>query len=79
MADDFVRLFLLPRGKGAAKQRPTAAAPDEAPQDAPVAQLDRALDYESRGQRFESFRARHLNQALRTKKPERIASGFCLG
>jgi hypothetical protein len=29
------------------------------PRHAPVAQLDRALDYESRGQRFESFRARH--------------------
>jgi hypothetical protein len=27
---------------------------------APVAQLDRALDYESRGQEFESLRARHL-------------------
>ena len=26
---------------------------------APVAQLDRALDYESRGQEFESSRARH--------------------
>ena len=26
---------------------------------APVAQLDRVLDYESRGQRFESSRARH--------------------
>ena len=31
---------------------------------APVAQLDRASDYESEGQRFESFRARHLNQRL---------------
>jgi hypothetical protein len=27
---------------------------------APVAQLDRALDYESRGREFESLRARHL-------------------
>ena len=27
---------------------------------APVAQLDRALDFESRGQGFESSRARHL-------------------
>jgi hypothetical protein len=27
---------------------------------APVAQLDRALDYESRGQEFESLRARQL-------------------
>jgi hypothetical protein len=28
-------------------------------ENAPVAQLDRALDYESRGQEFESLRARH--------------------
>ena len=28
--------------------------------DAPLAQLDRALDYESSGQRFESSRARHV-------------------
>ena len=28
---------------------------------APVAQLDRALDYESRGQEFESLRARQLS------------------
>ncbi len=28
---------------------------------APVAQLDRAPDYESGGQRFESFRVRHLS------------------
>jgi hypothetical protein len=32
---------------------------------APVAQLDRALDYESRGQEFESLRARHTNHALK--------------
>ena len=29
--------------------------------DAPLAQLDRALDYESSGQRFESSRARHFS------------------
>src|SRR5690606_2111108 len=33
---------------------------------APVAQLDRAPDYESGGQRFESFRARHLRTKLGT-------------
>ena len=33
---------------------------------APVAQLDRAPDYESGGQRFESFRARHFRTELRT-------------
>ena len=31
------------------------------PRHAPVAQLDRAPDYESGGRRFESFRARHVN------------------
>jgi hypothetical protein len=30
------------------------------PPEAPVAQLDRALDYESRGREFESLRARQL-------------------
>jgi hypothetical protein len=30
-------------------------------QDAPVAQLDRAFDYESKGRKFESCRAHHLN------------------
>jgi hypothetical protein len=28
--------------------------------DAPVAQLDRAFDYESKGRAFESLRVRHL-------------------
>ena len=34
---------------------------------APVAQLDRAPDYESGGQRFESFRARHSGTKPRTR------------
>src|SRR5258708_3736414 len=34
---------------------------------APVAQLDRALDYESRGQEFESLRARHSMSAWTSK------------
>jgi hypothetical protein len=34
---------------------------------APVAQLDRALDYESRGQEFESLRARHFANLLKFK------------
>ena len=34
--------------------------PLDAARHAPVAQLDRASDYESEGQRFESFRARHF-------------------
>jgi hypothetical protein len=33
-------------------------APRRPAKNAPVAQLDRALDYESRGQEFESLRAR---------------------
>ena len=36
---------------------------------APVAQLDRAPDYESGGQRFESFRARHLLHDNLAQKP----------
>ena len=32
---------------------------------APVAQLDRAPDYESGGQEFESLRARHLSSKFR--------------
>src|SRR6185437_12980532 len=37
---------------------------------APVAQLDRAPDYESGGQRFESFRARHFPfTALAMREP----------
>src|SRR6266436_7282761 len=35
------------------------SAPRRPAKNAPVAQLDRALDYESRGQEFESLRARH--------------------
>ena len=61
-------------------------------QHAPVAQLDRAPDYESGGQRFESFRARHLTirnnhfsrpQMLRWLEPFRLwwnqsrGSNFC--
>src|ERR1041385_1251527 len=34
-------------------------APRQKPKHAPVAQLDRAPDYESGGQEFESLRARH--------------------
>ncbi len=35
---------------------------------APLAQVDRASDYESEGQRFESSRAHHTNSERRTKK-----------
>lgn len=40
--------------------------PNITPTCAPVAQLDRALDYESRGQRFESFRARQFTFSYRS-------------
>jgi hypothetical protein len=36
---------------------------------APVAQLDRAFDYESKGRKFESCRAHHKNQQL-TANPQ---------
>src|SRR5258708_20971241 len=40
---------------------------------APVAQLDRAPDYESGGQEFESLRARHFGTKLGTPKPADFA------
>src|SRR6266851_9146424 len=45
-------------------------APRMPAKNAPVAQLDRALDYESRGQEFESLRARHFH-TLSTPNPAR--------
>ena len=42
------------------QRRPLCRAPADPGTRAPVAQLDRAPDYESGGQRFESFRARHF-------------------
>jgi hypothetical protein len=44
-------------------------APDCLAKNAPVAQLDRAPDYESGGQEFESLRARHFGTKLGTPKP----------
>ena len=44
-------------------------SPEMPAKNAPVAQLDRALDYESRGQEFESLRARHFGTKLGTPKP----------
>jgi hypothetical protein len=41
---------------------------------APVAQLDRALDYESRGQEFESLRARQIATIQnKTTNPARMS------
>src|SRR5215813_7217909 len=48
--------------------------PSRAKRKAPVAQLDRAPDYESGGQEFESLRARHSNQRDRNKRNHRPAS-----
>ena len=48
----------LPRGEGVLRFRAFAA---------PVAQLDRAPDYESGGRRFESFRVRHSFQIVRVE------------
>ena len=53
-----VSMESLAASSGAAS-RPSAGADVH---DAPVAQLDRAPDYESGGQEFESLRARHLYQ-----------------
>ena len=52
----------LPSRKCQATSAPSDASASHEAADAlaPVAQLDRAPDYESGGQRFESFRARHL-------------------
>src|SRR5207249_1928101 len=42
-------------------------------QTAPLAQVDRASDYESEGQRFESSRAHHYYKDLETPPPARQA------
>src|SRR5690606_4051264 len=44
-------------------------------QAAPVAQLDRAPDYESGGQRFESFRARHFSETNCIDRPALLRAG----
>src|ERR1700730_5228801 len=62
--------LLLPGGCRAAKSAPMSAhdfvrsevAERTILPEAPVAQLDRALDYESRGREFESLRARQIYQ-----------------
>src|SRR5215210_9150645 len=45
---------------------------------APVAQLDRAPDYESGGRRFESFRARHFPFTGRAMRPAAFLSIMAL-
>jgi hypothetical protein len=68
------RGFALPGPKAETRKGPPlhrvtrrdASCSRQAAWQAPVAQLDRAPDYESGGQRFESFRARHFRTKLRT-------------
>src|ERR1035437_6342839 len=50
-----------------------ALRPEMSAKNPPVAQLDRGLNYESRGQEFESLRARHLRT-----KPRTFPFAFCL-
>lgn len=53
------------------------AAPALSAKNAPVAQLDRASDYESEGRTFESFRARHLRQStLRSPASSRATQPY---
>ena len=56
--------------RGLRRRRP---CPYVAASRAPVAQLDRAPDYESGGRRFESFRARHFPDPRRTSGSSRRA------
>ena len=59
----------LPRRRGDDSNAPFCRAPLGPTDEAPVAQLDRAPDYESGGQEFESLRARHFGTKLVTPKP----------
>jgi hypothetical protein len=53
-----------------------ALRPEMPAKNAPVAQLDRAPDYESGGQEFESLRARHLQFYARARRRNiRVAVG----
>jgi hypothetical protein len=59
-----------PIGKGRFRRpRPVRDHFPRDAQQAPVAQLDRAPDYESGGREFESLRARHFGTKLGTPKP----------
>src|ERR1700756_2655525 len=52
-----------------------ALRPEMSAKNAPVAQLDRAPDYESGGQEFESLRARHSINDLERIHPPDVVSG----
>src|SRR3981189_2653702 len=52
-----------------------AISPEMPAKNAPVAQLDRALDYESRGQEFESLRARQI-ATIPNKTANRTPAGM---
>jgi hypothetical protein len=62
LANRIRSLYVTGLGQRCFPQRPADQAP--------VAQLDRAPDYESGGQRFESFRARHFFQRLKAYRLE---------
>ena len=84
-----VKTQMTPKGAQPLLQRPAEAATRTTPvqtgpfemrlrphdRHAPVAQLDRAPDYESGGQRFESFRARHFQIAETCIGTHRNGSG----
>ena len=48
-------------------------------QQAPLAQLDRASDYESEGRAFESLRERHINQGVAKVAPFSFPAGVYFG
>ena len=56
-----ITFIAAPRGGLRLPALPPMSRPCRFPGIAPVAQLDRAPDYESGGRRFESFRARHFS------------------
>src|SRR5215831_9889581 len=69
--ETWARTGALPSRDGAYSYRAPRAGPGACRRcnEAPVAQLDRAPDYESGGQEFESLRARHFGTKLGTPKP----------
>ncbi len=63
------------RTSRASLDSPSGGWQNAASSNAPVAQLDRAFDYESKGRTFESCRAHQLNQRLRGT--QKVPLSFC--
>ncbi len=63
----------LPGGEEPFRERLRRRGHPEPSRQAPVAQLDRAPDYESGGQEFESLRARHLPSRFQKPSPNGCA------